>query len=63
MANPYWPLFDLRVTTPRLEIRLPTDDELYQLLEVADAGVHDPATIAWTDVRRDPILIREVAVC
>lgn len=54
MANPYWPLFDLRVTTPRLEIRLPTDDELYQLLEVADAGVHDPATmpftIAWTDV-------------
>ncbi|MGH8981411.1 MAG: GNAT family N-acetyltransferase [Acidimicrobiales bacterium] len=54
MANPYWPLFDLRITTPRLEIRLPTDEELYLLLEVTDAGVHDPATmpfaLPWTDV-------------
>ena len=22
----YWPLFGLRITTPRLEIRSPTDD-------------------------------------
>lgn len=54
MANPYWPLFDLRITTPRLEIRLPTDDDLYRLLEVADAGIHDPAfmpfSLPWTDV-------------
>lgn len=54
MAHPYWPLFDLRVTTPRLEIRLPNDDELYLLLAVTDAGIHDPATmpfsIGWTDV-------------
>ncbi len=54
MPNPHWPLFDLRVTTPRLEIRLPTDDELYQLLEVTDTGIHDPGTmpfqVAWTDV-------------
>ena len=54
MANPYWPLFDLRVATPRLEIRLPTDDELYRLLVVTDAGIHDPDTmpfsIPWTDV-------------
>lgn len=54
MANLYWPLFDLRVTTPRLEIRLPTDDELYELLAVVDAGIHDRATmpflVAWTDV-------------
>jgi RimJ/RimL family protein N-acetyltransferase len=54
MANPYWPLFDLRITTPRLEIRLPTDEELYRLLDVVDAGVHDPGmmpfTVAWTDV-------------
>lgn len=53
MAHPYWPLFDLRVTTPRLEIRLPTDDELYELLAVTDQGIHDPATmpfqIPWTD--------------
>jgi RimJ/RimL family protein N-acetyltransferase len=54
MAHPYWPLYDLRVTTPLLEIRLPTEDELYCLLALADAGVHDPATmpfsIPWTDV-------------
>jgi hypothetical protein len=43
MANPFWPLFDLQITTPRLEIRLPTDDELYKLLAVTDAGIHDPA--------------------
>lgn len=53
MANPYWPLFDLRITTPRLEIRHPTDDDLYRLLEVSEAGIHDPATmpfsVAWTD--------------
>jgi RimJ/RimL family protein N-acetyltransferase len=54
MPNPYWPLYDLRVATPRLEIRLPTEEELYGLLAVADAGIHDPATmpftIPWTDV-------------
>jgi RimJ/RimL family protein N-acetyltransferase len=54
MAHPYWPLYDLRVTTPRLEIRLPTEEDLYRLLELADAGIHDPAmmpfTIPWTDV-------------
>lgn len=54
MAHPYWPLFDLRVTTPHLEIRLPTDDDLYRLLAVTDAGIHDPESmpfsIPWTDV-------------
>jgi len=47
------PLFGLRLRTPRLELRLPTDDELEQLREVALAGVHPPEfmpfTIAWTD--------------
>ena len=42
MAHP-WPLFDLRLRTPRLELRLPTDDDLLGLMEVARAGVHDPA--------------------
>ncbi|HTW98633.1 MAG TPA: GNAT family protein [Acidimicrobiales bacterium] len=54
MAHPYWPLYDLRITTPRLEIRLPTDDELFRLLVVTDEGIHDPATmpfgIPWTDI-------------
>src|SRR5262245_16853498 len=47
------PLFDLRLRTPRLELRLPGEGELEQLREVALAGVHPPEfmpfTIAWTD--------------
>lgn len=49
----YWPLFDLRLRTGRLELRLPTDSELAELLEIARGGIHDPAEmpfgIAWTD--------------
>ena len=47
------PLFDLRLRTPRLELRLPTHDELAELREVAHAGVHPPEempfAVAWTD--------------
>jgi RimJ/RimL family protein N-acetyltransferase len=54
MPHPLWPLFDLRVTTPRLELRY-VDDELgVQLADLAALGVHDPATMPfffpWTDV-------------
>jgi RimJ/RimL family protein N-acetyltransferase len=49
----YWPLFGLRIKTERLELRVPTDDDVLQLLEVARAGVHDPSTmpflVPWTD--------------
>lgn len=49
-----WPLFDLRVRTPILEIRLPTDDDLPRLVDQIVEGVHDPATmpfsIEWTDL-------------
>jgi RimJ/RimL family protein N-acetyltransferase len=49
-----WPLFDLRLRTTRLVLRSPTDDDLFALLEVASAGVHDrdqmPFAIAWTDL-------------
>ncbi len=34
-----WPLFDLRLRTPRLELRLPTEDDLLELMSVARAGV------------------------
>lgn len=37
-AHP-WPLFDLRIRTPRLELRLPTDDDLLELARVVRAGV------------------------
>jgi len=60
MADPYGPLFDLRIRTTRLEIRLANDDDLYRLNEVADGGIHDPATmpfsIPWTD---DPAPLRQ----
>ena len=53
MENPYWPLFDLRIRTPRVEIRLPNDDDLRSLARLAAKGVHDPATMpflhSWTD--------------
>jgi RimJ/RimL family protein N-acetyltransferase len=37
-----WPLFDLRLTTPRLELRLPTDDDLEELVAIGRRGLHDP---------------------
>ncbi len=39
-AHP-WPLFDLRLRTPSLELRLPTDEDLLELARVARAGVTD----------------------
>lgn len=49
----FWPLFDLVVRTPRLELRLPREDEFAALIEVVDAGIHEPGampfTISWTD--------------
>jgi RimJ/RimL family protein N-acetyltransferase len=54
MRNERWPLFDLEVRTPRLTLRYLDDVLAEQLLAVAAAGVHDPATmpftIPWTDM-------------
>ena len=53
MLERFWPLFGLMVRTPRLEIRVPRDDDLTEVLEVVDRGIHDPATMPflfpWTD--------------
>ncbi len=53
MITDHWPLFGLRLTTPRLELRLPDLDEMARLADVAAAGVHDPAVqpfaVPWTD--------------
>ena len=50
----HWPLFGLRITTPRLELRYPDDDLCEAIAEVAARGVHDPSStpfsITWTDV-------------
>ena len=48
-----WALYDLRIWTERLELRLPTEAELMDLLGLAAAGIHDPNEMpfgfAWTD--------------
>jgi RimJ/RimL family protein N-acetyltransferase len=53
MGNPYWPLFDLRIRCGRVELRLPTDEDLVNLATLAARGVHDPSTMPflfpWTD--------------
>ncbi|GHH68555.1 succinyl-CoA transferase Rv0802c [Streptosporangium violaceochromogenes] len=43
-----WPLFGLRVTTPRLELRLPSLDDLDDLGDRAAEGVHDPGVMPFT---------------
>lgn len=47
-----WPLFGLRVRTERLELRVPTDVELLELMELARAGIHPPDEmpfgVAWS---------------
>jgi RimJ/RimL family protein N-acetyltransferase len=54
MSTAIWPLFDLRVSTPRLVLRYVTDELGEQLAELAARGIHDPATMPfsepWTDV-------------
>lgn len=53
MLSRYWPLTDLRIRTPRLELRLPDGDDLAALAALAEAGVHDPEFmpffVPWTD--------------
>ena len=48
-----WPLRHLVLHTPRLELRPDDDAGLFELVEVAKEGVHDPAEmpfyVPWTD--------------
>jgi RimJ/RimL family protein N-acetyltransferase len=53
MLVDHWPLLGLRVRTERLELRLPTGEELADLADLAAAGVHAPDQrpflTPWTD--------------
>ena len=56
MAAPreeHWPLFGLRVRTPRVELKVVDDESAYALLDVVTEGVHPPEfmpfTLPWTD--------------
>ncbi len=52
----HWPLFDLRITTPRLQLRLPTEELIDQLIDTILEGVHDPDrmpfSVPWTRAPR-----------
>jgi RimJ/RimL family protein N-acetyltransferase len=47
------PIFDIRIRSPRLELRLPDLDMLDELATLAAAGIHPPETmpfgVPWTD--------------
>jgi RimJ/RimL family protein N-acetyltransferase len=49
-----WPLFGLRISSERLVLRLPLDDDLPDLMAVAMAGIHPPDEmpfgVAWSTV-------------
>ncbi len=55
------PLYGLRLRTPRLELRLPTEAELAALAETARLGVHRPDEmpflIPWTDHLEAPSFV------
>jgi RimJ/RimL family protein N-acetyltransferase len=53
MLIDHWPLLGLCVRTARLELRLPTEEELAEVAELAARGVHEPGRmpflVPWTD--------------
>lgn len=53
MVSSWWPLANLRLQTPALELRWPSLTDLDALADLAAAGVHDPEVqpfmVAWTD--------------
>ncbi|MGO4689244.1 GNAT family N-acetyltransferase [Glaciibacter sp. 2TAF33] len=53
MLADYWPLLNLRLTTARLVLRFPNEDELATVASVAATGVHQPGErpylMPWTD--------------
>ncbi|MFE9699619.1 GNAT family N-acetyltransferase [Streptomyces sp. NPDC006270] len=55
----HWPLYGLRLRTPRLELRLPGLELLDELASVAAGGVHAPGrmpfTVPWTDGRPEEV--------
>jgi RimJ/RimL family protein N-acetyltransferase len=62
MVTDHWPLFGLRIRTPRVELRYPDDELVAAVAELAGRGIHDvdtmPFLVPWT--RQPPgVLERE----
>lgn len=47
MTHPHWPLWDIRIRTPRLELRPVREAEMADLSQLIDGGIHDPATMPF----------------
>jgi RimJ/RimL family protein N-acetyltransferase len=61
MSDGYWPMFDLRLTTPDLELRHLTESDLGELAAVLPADAEqNPASITYPGL--DPALARGVVV-
>lgn len=60
----HWPLFDIVIRTPRLELRLPTEELLDDMIDVILDGVHDPVYMPfgmpWTDAPRAELPYRSL---
>ncbi|MER5207825.1 GNAT family N-acetyltransferase [Streptomyces sp. NPDC002825] len=54
MLTDHWPLMALRVRSPRLELRLPSEEELAEVADVAARGVTSPGArttpMPWTEL-------------
>jgi RimJ/RimL family protein N-acetyltransferase len=57
------PLYGLKLRTDRLELRWPTENEVVELAQLAERGVHDPRTMPfsmpWTDGIGTPGFVEE----
>lgn len=53
MLSDFWPTYQLKITTPRLQMRLPNEVELHRLADLAGQGVHHaaerPFLTPWTE--------------
>jgi RimJ/RimL family protein N-acetyltransferase len=47
MTHRHWPLWDIVLRTPRLELRTLREQTMADLVDVVDGGLHDPATMPF----------------
>jgi RimJ/RimL family protein N-acetyltransferase len=47
MSHPHWPLWDIRIRTPRLELRPVHEPDIEALVDLIAGGVHDPAEMPF----------------
>ncbi|CAN5435995.1 GNAT family protein [soil metagenome] len=47
MPTPHWPLWDIRVRTPRVELRPAHEPEIPALIDLISGGLHDPSDMPF----------------